>query len=107
MIERWSCGHTNYGCCMECHQELIQRANGLAAEIERLLPYPTYCHEVAAFLDRMAERFVQPRDVTLVNDCWIVRPDHEAAAECRREAKKLRGETNPYGEGDPAEIEGT
>ena len=32
----WSCGHIAGSMCMQCHEELIHRANELAAEIEKL-----------------------------------------------------------------------
>jgi hypothetical protein len=35
-IYDWTCGHTSSAVCAECHQQLIRKANGLAAEAERL-----------------------------------------------------------------------
>ncbi len=33
---QWSCGQVAGSMCLQCHQELIQRANALAAENEQL-----------------------------------------------------------------------
>lgn len=55
--------------------------------------------ETAVFLEGLAEN---------LEDWYPQRLDK--ADECRTEAKKLRGKQpsrNPYGEGDPAEIDGT